>query len=612
MVSNISRFFVWIIMGLVLIGLVGFGSFNFGGSATAVGRVGKTEIDASAYFRELNAEFRAWQAQTGQNLTMAQAQAIGLDRQVLGRVVSQTALDNETTNIGISVGDRELAARVTEIEAFQNVSGNFDRETYDFVLDQSGLTKREFEESLRADVARTILAGAVTEGVSQPDIFTETLFGWARETRDFTWAEVTPLALEDPIPEPTEAELQAYYEAHPEDFTTPETRQITYAWLRPEDVIATVPLDEGQLRAAYDERIDDYQLPERRLVERLVFGTEEDAQAAMDRIKAGETSFDDEVSARGLSVADVDLGDVTVDDLGEAGEAVFAMDGPGVVGPLPTNLGPALYRMNAILPAKNTSFEEVRDTLREEVAADEARRMVRSRAADLDELLAGGLTLEELAQEQDIPLAKIGYYDGLEDGIAAYEAFRTAATEVTADDFPEVIELEDGSLFALRLDAVEPPALQPLDEVRDAVEAGWGAEAETAALRARAEEMIAAFGTGESPATMGLTEVVEETVPRTGFIQGVPADLIAAAFEAEPGEWQVVEGAGRVIVMRVDSVNTPEQDSEEARQIKASYAAQVSQGLGLELQNAFAAAIEAEAGVTIDQTVINAVHTNFP
>lgn len=612
MVSNISRFFVWIIMGMVLIGLVGFGSFNFGSSANAVGRVGETEIDASAYFRELNAELNAWQAQTGQNLTMAQAQAIGLDQQVLSRVIAQTALDNEVARLGISVGDRNLANRVTEISAFQGADGRFDSDTYDFVLDQSGLTKREFEESLRSDVARTVLAGAVTEGIALPGVYTDTLFAWARETRDFTWAEVTTSALETPVPDPTEADLQAYYDANPAEFTTPETRQITYAWLRPEDVIDSVPVNDGQLRAAYEENIEEYQVPERRLVERLVFGTEGDAQAALDRINAGETSFDDEIASRGLTIDDVDLGEVTEDDLGAASEPVFALEGPGVVGPIMTDLGPALFRMNAVLAAQDTPFEEAREELRSEVAADEASRAVRARATETDELLASGLTLEDLAAQEDIPVGKIGWFDGMSEGIAANAAFRDAASSVTMDDFPEVTELEDGSWFALRLDAIEEPTLLPLDEVRDDVETGWRAQATQDALEARAQELIADFQSGESPATMGLTEVVEDNIARTGFIQGTPPALIETVFDTNPDTWTTVTGGGQVIVMRVNGIDTPDQDSAEARQIKTGYGAQVSQQIALDVQDAFATAIEEDAGVTIDQAVINAVHANFP
>jgi peptidyl-prolyl cis-trans isomerase D len=105
MATKVSRFFVWIIMGMVLVGLIGFGSFNFGGSANAIGKVGETEIDANRYFRELRAELSAFEAQYGQNLTLEQAKLFGLDQIVLDRVIAQAAFEDETTRLGLSVGD---------------------------------------------------------------------------------------------------------------------------------------------------------------------------------------------------------------------------------------------------------------------------------------------------------------------------------------------------------------------------------------------------------------------------------------------------------------------------------------------------------------------------
>ena len=37
---------IGIILALVIVGLVGFGSVNFGGSTRSIGKVGETEIDA--------------------------------------------------------------------------------------------------------------------------------------------------------------------------------------------------------------------------------------------------------------------------------------------------------------------------------------------------------------------------------------------------------------------------------------------------------------------------------------------------------------------------------------------------------------------------------------
>ena len=79
------------------------------------------------------------------------------------------------------------------------------------------------------------------------------------------------------------------------------------------------------------------------------------------------TPFETLVQDRGLSLTDIDLGDVSKIDLAEAGDAVFALTEPGVVGPLTSTLGPALFRMNAILPAQNITLAEVRDTLKAEL-----------------------------------------------------------------------------------------------------------------------------------------------------------------------------------------------------------------------------------------------------
>ncbi|GGD33564.1 peptidyl-prolyl cis-trans isomerase [Sinisalibacter lacisalsi] len=609
--NKISRVFVWIIMGLVMVGLVGFGSFNFGGSVSAIGKVGDTEISGDRYFRELNAQLNAFQAQIGERLSFAEAQSIGLDQAALETVINQVALENETARLGVSVGDEELAARIRDIDAFHGMSGGFDRETYNFVLQQSGLTAREFEQTLRSEVARTVLQGAVTNGIAVPPVYAEVLYGWAREARDFTWARLGPEALEAPVGTPDAATLAAFHEENPAIFTLPQARRITYAWLAPEDVIDDIEVSEADLRALYEARIDEYRMPERRLVERLVFGTEAEAEAAAAALETGDATFESLVAGRGLELADTDLGDVTEGELGRAGAEVFALDGPGVAGPVMTDLGPALLRMNAILPARETSFEAAREDLRAEYAADAARRLLQDRMIELDDVLAAGATLEDLANAEGMRLETIDWTGAESDGIAAYDAFRAAAESVAEGDYPAIELLSDGGLFALRLDEVVPPRMQPLDEVReDAIDA-WQQAETLRRLAARGEEMLDEIEAGESPASLGLTEVIETGLTRDGFIEGAPPALVDRAFALEPGDWALVEDESGVFLLRLDAVIAADQDSEEARSVKQNFLASSAQTLALDVEAAFSAAIEADAGITLDQAMINAVNTSF-
>ncbi len=120
-----------------------------------------------------------WPRKAGAAISLAEARALGLDRAVLSRLVSQGALDNETARIGLSVGDEAVRDQVTQIPAFRGLDGSFDRDAYAFTLENTGLTVAEFEERVRDETARNILQGAVVNGVPAPQVFTDTLYGWA-------------------------------------------------------------------------------------------------------------------------------------------------------------------------------------------------------------------------------------------------------------------------------------------------------------------------------------------------------------------------------------------------------------------------------------------------
>ena len=144
---------------MLVLGLGGFGVTNFGGSVQSIGSVGDEEIGADEYARTLQQELRAMSRQMGQNVTLEQANQLSLtlygrstsDR-VLARLYTTAALDNETADLGLSVGDEEVRERLLQVPAFQGLDGNFDRESYRFALRQAGMNEREFEQSLRKDV----------------------------------------------------------------------------------------------------------------------------------------------------------------------------------------------------------------------------------------------------------------------------------------------------------------------------------------------------------------------------------------------------------------------------------------------------------------------------
>ncbi|MDX5403230.1 MAG: peptidyl-prolyl cis-trans isomerase, partial [Rhodobacterales bacterium] len=594
----------------------GFGATNLSGAARSIGSVGDQEISIDEYARGLQEEIRAIEAQTRQPLSFADAQAFGLDRNVLARLVTAAALDNEAARLGVSVGDAVVAEQILEIPAFQSINGDFDRDAYRFALQQAGLNESRFEDQLRRETARGLLQGAMVQSAVMPQTYVDTLIAYAGERRGFSWATLDASQLEAPVGAPTEAQLTAWYEANPEVFTTPAAKRITMAALTPDMILNQVTVDEEALRAEYDARSAEFNTPERRLVERLVFANDAAAEAGLAALTAGETDFETLVEERGLTLADVDLGDVSLSALGTAGEAVFAAEVGTVVGPFPTSLGPALFRVNGVLDAQNIPFEQVRDDLAAELAPDRARRVIQAQSSGIDDMLAGGATLEELAADTDMEMRTIDWSPDVDAGIAAYPAFRSAAAELTADDYPTLIELDDGGIFAMRLDEELPPRLVALEDMREVAIAAWQAEETAALLRTRAEAIVASYATTGDLAAEGLTVTEERNITRDQFIPGTAPGFLSRVFQMEPDDLAVIDGpvenAGpTVLIVRLDEVLPADETDTGVIALRARLSDSGRAGLAQDLFQSYVGQLQMQAGVQLDQAAINAVHTNL-
>ena len=615
---------VWILLGLMVLGLGGFGVTSFSGGTTEVGSVGDTKITADEYARALQNEMRNLSQQTGQQITMAQAQQMGLPAMVQGQLIGAAALAEQARRIGVSVGDEKVAETIMQAGAFQGPNGRFDRTAYSEILRRERLTEADFEATVRDDESRLILQRAIAGGVEAPTPMVDQTARWLLQTRDFAWHELTADDLAEPIADPDEATLKAWHEANGDRFTAPETRKISYAWINPDMLSSEVEVDEEALRAVYDRNIEQFQRPERRMVGRLVFPTEADAQAARDQIDAGEKPFESFVIDRGLSLDDIDLGEVTRQDLGQAADTVFAAEQPGVVGPVQTDLGPALFSVNAILDPVDIPFEEARDDLRGEAALSRAARQIQDRAPDYEDLLAGGATLEELAEETELELGQVDWTaegNPEEGSIAGYEGFRERAADITASDFPQLFELADGGVFAMRLDEIVPPTLKPFDAVRDEVLADWKqAELQRRLLDLAAEQRLAAVaqtspGADAEPQAEAVEEpaavdwTTETGMSRSDYMRGLPPEILSQAFAmAEPGDVGVVDAGDRVFVLRLDQISDADLSTEDATQIVDSVKSRLDQSLQGDIFDYYARHVQRNSKVQIDQQAINAIN----
>ena len=408
--SKSTNVFVWILMLLLIVGLAGFGAGSFGGSFSSIGSVGDEKVPLKTYIRALNNQLSQISQQTGQQFSLEQAKVLGVDRQVLEQVLAIAALDGQTKKAGISVGDEAVRNQLMDTQVFQGLDGKFDEKAYEFALKQADLSASEYDEILRRENARFLLQNAISGAIISDDTYALTLLKFHRQKRNFDWVRLNPSHLEKPVSEPLGAQIELFYKEKPKNYTLPESRNITYAYLSPEMLFEDINLEKDELKKLYQDNIDQYVVEEKRSIQRLVFSNQTEATIALSSVQDGNKTFEQLVTERGLTLQDIDLGAIGASEIGlEASKEIFGSKETGLYGPYLSDLGPALYNVVSILNGKTISCEEAQKNLEFERKFEYATNLIDGLANDLDDLLAYGATIEELANDTEMELKKTSF-----------------------------------------------------------------------------------------------------------------------------------------------------------------------------------------------------------
>ena len=149
-----------------------------------------------------------------------------------------------------------------------------------------------------------------------------------------------------------------------------------------DEVAGEVTVDEDELKETFADRRDELATPVRRSLRNIVVADEKTALDVRRRLRAGESFA---TVARALSLdsstrdAGGDLGAVVEGDLEKAyGRAAFAAPVGGIFGPVRTESGWNVGRVDAQLPAVPAKYAELRGALRQTVLAEKSLQEWRS------------------------------------------------------------------------------------------------------------------------------------------------------------------------------------------------------------------------------------------
>ena len=116
---------------------------------------------------------------------------------------------------------------------------------------------------------------------------------------------------------------------------------------------------------------------------------------------------------------------------------------------------------------------------------------------------------------------------------------------------------------------------------------------------------------GAAIGSFGIVDVTAETA-RDGTVANAPDTLLPAVFAMAEGDVRVIDAEGFIAVVLLDKIQPAATEGEDADALRSAIAAQAQQAISTDAFAAFTAALSTEAGITIDQTVINAVNASLP
>jgi peptidyl-prolyl cis-trans isomerase D len=614
--SRAGSLVVKIFFGLLILtfGVWGIGDiFRNRPTDTVIATVGDQSIRAEELQAALRPALERLSARMGSAIDLQQAKRLGIVDEILEELIERSLADQEAARLRLDISDEVIRSAITDNPRFRTPDGQFDRALFNAVLAQNRLTEDQFVAMMRRDIPRNDLFQALTAGAAAPQSMVDLLYRYRNEKR-IADIVALPMAEAADVGQPSEADLTAFYDAHRDLFRTPEYREFALASLTPSDIAQGIEIPEAKLKEEFDQRQDEFQLPEQREVQQILAPSEDKAKEAEAALAAGKDWREVATTIAGQDPETIDLGLMRREEMPRLlSDIVFDLPLNKASEPVKSPLGWHILRVVKIEPPVDQTFEQVKPKLEAELARGEAEDRIYKIANRVDDALASGVGLGDVAAKFGLTMTEVVAADlsgndlngkpvalPLPADVVMKLVFATGTGQTS-----RVTETPDGGIFAVRVSKITPPAVKLLAEVKDQAVAAWQTDKRREAVAKTAEELAAAvkpdLRLSAVAAGKGLKVATSPALPRQpGRNDLTPPALVAKLFAAKPGEVVTAADATGSYVAQLAEVEVPEAPPEGAtaeisRELTAAMRGDLAMEFTQALRRRFPVAIRREA-----------------
>ena len=593
----------------------GGGGHSGGGNTASVLEVGDQNFTIFQVTNEFNNEVQQASARAGERIDIQTAINLGLLDQTVSRLASQSLFDQAAQDLGVTASIDSASEFIRSLPQFQDSTGRFSREQFQAVLAHQGRTEADFVNDVRLDLLRNQYVGTIQNAVRVPNPLGEALHARLAERRVADVVTI-PAGTVSSVGLPDEAQLSEFYNEAKNAFETPEFRKATLATLDVERLATTIAVPEEDIQIEYEAREREFVIPETRDVVQASLLSRDDAERALTLIQGGKTLAEAAEEVSGLPP--VDLGTVSRAGIAlpELADAAFSLTAGEISAPVESSLGWHLVQVSNIVPGRTIPLAEARAEIRDNLARTEAVERIFDVLNDVEDGLAGGASLDEVARDSDLAVTQIDGIARTGESITGSHVDDPAMTievltrlfELDTPGSTEVVENRAGTFTVVRLDEIKAPHVPELAEIREQVVEAWQTEranaqatdiAETIAERARNGESLETLANEFGGSYQGI-----EPFDRTGNGAMIPGALVPPLFDAAEGDVVAQPLDNGAAVAKLSRIQAADQNAPERENLDQAISGQLAN----EIVNQLAAALQQDLPIDVDrQTIISAL-----
>ena len=440
-------------------------------------RIGDREVDSQEFLFRYNREINRISNELERFVSNEEARDSGIDIQILTNLLVEKTLNSSADEMKLRPSDNSLTERLKNTSSFRNAFNQFDKNVFNQVLRQNGITEDLFFSMERDSIAQAQIYRALFENLNISKEFSNLIHRFQNEDRSVDYLVLnTNTENVDPY-EINNQELLSYYNNNKDNYKSESKRDFTLLTLLKSEISSLIEVEEEIIKEIYENNLSDYETPEKRTYYVIPFNSSEEVNSALNNFKEN-TDINNIIFSRGLSVEDVLQSSISLEEgLNEAiSNKAFEVDKNILAGPVQGPFGPTLIYVTKIESSLKKTFLEVKEKIEQDYKSGETQDKIYEIYNVIEDQRAAGLTFEEIALENNL---KLSQYSSVNDNGSNFSnsdidlALRNLIIETIFDSDigleMDPLEDQNGNVVFIRVDNIDEETILNFDNVQNEV-----------------------------------------------------------------------------------------------------------------------------------------------